>query len=143
MKLSFAVLLAILIAAGAGRLPQASAQTPPASPEPVRPGGLPANYRWIIRKEVKLTPPDLLVGAQVSELRQTRGPQIGDWMVCLKTTKDNAVVYFPVFFEGQAILTYRRAIAIDDCQSANYSPLAMPAPAAKKPPAKRPPPKRN
>jgi len=141
MKLSFVVLLATFTAASAGLSPPARAQAPP---EPARPGGLPANYRQLIIAGVRLDPPDLLKGAQLSEPRQTRGPQFGDWMACLKTSKDDTVEYFSVFFEGKTIFTYRRAIAIDDCQSARYSPLVRPtAAAAKKPPAKRTPPKPN
>jgi hypothetical protein len=155
MKLSLAIVLATLTAACAGVSPDANAQAPR---EPAMPAGPPANYRKIIIDGVRLTPPALLVGAQVSQLRKTQGPQLGEWMACLKTVSDKTgndktgkdktavdkeVGYFAVFFEDNKVLTVRRAIAVDDCPSASYSPLVKPAPpaAAKKPPAKRKPPK--
>jgi len=80
----------------------------------------------MIRGEIKLTPPQQLDGAQISPLRATGGPQLGDTMSCLKTIADGRIAFIAVFLEGGKILSYRRAVAYDRCAQADYAPLAAP-----------------
>jgi len=87
-----------------------------------------------VRAGVKLTPDTLLNGAQISPLRTTSGPQLGDSMTCLKLAGETAG-YVAVFFERGKVLSYRRAVAFDHCAQGPFMTLvAAPAraPAAHK-----------
>ena len=83
-----------------------------------------------IRAGVKLTPDTLLTGAQISPLRATQGPQLGDTMTCLKLAGENTG-YVAVFFEHGNVLSYRRAVALDRCAQGPFTALAL-APAKPK-----------
>jgi hypothetical protein len=72
-----------------------------------------------------------LDAAEISPLRATFGPELGDTMLCLRTPLAGQPVYIAVFFEGGRVLDYRRAVAIDRCAGAVYAPLP------KAPPPKR------
>jgi hypothetical protein len=113
-----AILLAALTAACSSTLPGTDAQIVPLV--------APVDYRKIIRAEV---PSTLTNGAQVSELRKAVAPQLYDWVACLKTTPN--VSFYAVFFEGEKVKDFRRSVQIDQCESADYSPLTPPAPAKK------------
>jgi len=84
-----------------------------------------------IRAGVKLTPDTLLAGAQISPLRATQGPQLGDAMTCLKLVAEPPV-YIAVFFERAKVLSYRRAVALDHCAQGPFTTLAVTAPAKPK-----------
>ena len=84
-----------------------------------------------IRASVKLTPDTLLNGAQISALRATQGPQLGDAMTCLKLSGE-PTSYIAVFFEHAKVLSYRRAVAFDHCEQGPFTALAVTVPAKPK-----------
>jgi hypothetical protein len=88
----------------------------------------PADYRKIINGSKEVIPDELTKGAQVSEPRKTVAPQLYDWVVCLKSDTKPTPSFFAVFFEGEKIQLVRRAVQIDQCEMADYSPLAPPVP---------------
>jgi hypothetical protein len=79
-----------------------------------------------IRASVKLTPDTLLYGAQMSPLRTTQGPQLGDAMTCLKLAGEPPA-YIAVFFERAKVLSYRRAVAFDHCAQGPFTALVVAA----------------
>ena len=79
-----------------------------------------------VRAGVKLTPDTLLAGAQVSLLRATQGPQLGDAMTCLKLAGEPPA-YIAVFFEHAKVLSYRRAVAFDHCAQGPFTALVVAA----------------
>ena len=87
----------------------------------------PADYRKIIN-DSKEIPDEVTKVAQVSEPRKTVAPQLYDWVVCLKSDTKPTPSFFAVFFEGEKIQLVRRAVQIDQCEMADYSPLAPPVP---------------
>jgi hypothetical protein len=103
-----------------------SSQSAPPSTSALTPIGASANLASLVRDGVKLQPPQQLDGAQVSPLRATGGPQLGDTMLCLKTMADGRTGFIAVFFEAGKVLSYRRAIAYDRCEPEPYSRLFMP-----------------
>ena len=121
-----AILLTALTAACSSIVPGADTQITAAPAEP------PVNYRKIILAKL---PNNLTDGAQASELRKAVAPQLFDWVACLKLDTKPNISLFAVFFEGEKIEHFRRSVLIDQCESADYSPLtppaALPAPAKK------------
>jgi hypothetical protein len=77
-------------------------------------------------------------GAEVSMLRQTRGPQPGDWMACLRASKSGRMTYIAIFLEGEKILDYRTAISYDRCEGENYEALPPKSPPPTKDEADQP-----
>ncbi len=65
---------------------------------------------------------------QVSELRETTGPEPGDWMVCFKSDAPEQAIRYAVFFRNNKSVTARPAALIDECQRATYHPLEPPLP---------------
>ena len=88
----------------------------------------PADYRKIINDSKEDIPDEVTKVAQVSEPRKTVAPQLYDWVVCLKSDTKPTPSFFAVFFEGEKIQLVRRAVQIDQCEMADYSPLAPPVP---------------
>lgn len=88
----------------------------------------PADYRKIISEG---TPAPMTKGAQVSDLRATRGPQPGDWMACVKSNTNPYIGFFAVFIADEKVKDFRRSVGIDQCESAAYSPLPSPPPVQK------------
>lgn len=95
-----------------------------------------ADVAGAIRAAVVLKGDGALDAAEVSPLRATYGPELGETMLCLRTPLAGQPAYIAVFFEGGRVLDYRRAVAIDRCAGAVYAPLPK---AAKAGPAKRTP----
>jgi hypothetical protein len=128
------VLFAALTSACSGILPSTqltTASTPPPAAPLATP---PADYRKIIRAGV---PAPMTNGAQVSELRKTiGGGQSGDWIACVKSDAKPYIGFFAVFIENEKVVDFRRAVGIDRCEAAIYSPLPPPV-VQKKTPAKR------
>ena len=56
-------------------------------------------------------------------LRQSRGPQPGDWMACLRASKSGRMTYIAIFLEDEKILDYRTAISYDRCEGESYEAL--------------------
>jgi hypothetical protein len=74
---------------------------------------------------VNLAAPASLAGAEVSMLRPTAGPQLGDAVACVQLA--NGAGFIAVFFEAAKVLNYRRAVAVDRCDGLVYEPLVAPA----------------
>jgi len=119
-----AILLAALTSACSGVLPSTqlttASTTPPAAPLATPP----ADYRKIIGAGV---PAPMMNGAQVSELRKSiGGGQSGDWIACVKSDTKPYVGFFAVFIENEKVVDFRRAVGVDRCEAAIYSPLPPP-----------------
>lgn len=112
-----------------------STQSAPSSTAALVPIGAPAGLAGLIRDGVKLKPPQKLDGAELSPLRRTSGPQLGDSMLCLKTMAEGRTAFIAVFFESGKVLSYRRAVVYDRCEQDVYALLAA-APRAKPAPVK-------
>jgi hypothetical protein len=84
-----------------------------------------------IRAAVRLEPATRIDGAQVSALRATAGPQLGDAVACLKLAGTPGG-YIAVFFERGKVLSYRSAVAYDHCGEGPFTLLAAAAPAKTK-----------
>ncbi len=84
----------------------------------------PQDPRALIVRDVQLTPASLLANAQVSPLRATAGPQLGDALACLRLEGERPA-FVAVFFEAGKVIDYRRAVALDRCEGADYSPLPV------------------
>ena len=72
---------------------------------------------------VTLSAPASLANADVSPLRPTAGPQLGDSVACVRLT--GGAGFIAVFFEAGKVLNYRRAVAVDRCNGLAYEPLAL------------------
>lgn len=92
-----------------------------------------------MRAGVKLTPDTRIDGAQISPLRATQPPQLGDAMTCLKLAGMDTG-YIAVFFEHGTVLSYRSAVAFDRCAQGPFTALAVAAPAKTKAAHRRAPP---
>jgi hypothetical protein len=109
-------LLAALTSACSGVLPSRQLATASTTP--------PADYGKIIRAGV---PAPMTNGAQASELRKTiGGGQSGDWIACVKSDTKPYIGFFAVFIENEKVVDFRRAVGIDRCEAAIYSPLPPP-----------------
>ena len=84
-----------------------------------------------VRASVKLTPDTRIDGAQISPLRATQAPQLGDAMTCLKLAGMDTG-YIAVFFERGKVLSYRSAVALDRCAQGPFTALAVAAAPVKK-----------
>jgi hypothetical protein len=88
-----------------------------------------------ITTAVTLAAPISLANADVSALRPTAGPQLGDAVTCVRLA--NGAGFIAVFFEAGKIINYRRAVAVDRCDGLTYEPLAAPI-AARSAPVRSP-----
>lgn len=86
----------------------------------------------LIRRDVKLALPATLEGAEISAPRATGGPQIGEAMACVRLAGERPG-YLAVFFEGRTVVSYRRAVAVDRCETAAYRGLGPALASAAKP----------
>jgi hypothetical protein len=83
-----------------------------------------ADARREIAAAVTLVAPASLVNADVSALRPTAGPQLGDAAACVRLA--GGAGFIAVFFEVGKVINYRRAVAVDRCGGLAYEPLAAP-----------------
>jgi len=60
---------------------------------------------------------------QVSALRESSGPQPGDWMVCFKSDTPDQNIWYAVFFHANVPIVTRRAVLIDGCGKQDYRSL--------------------
>jgi hypothetical protein len=81
-----------------------------------------ADARREIASAVTLAAPASLANADISALRPTAGPQLGDAVACVRLA--NRAGFIAVFFETGKVINYRRAVAVDRCDSLAYEPLA-------------------
>ena len=77
-----------------------------------------------ISAAVTLAAPVSLTNADVSPLRPTAGPQLGDAAACVRLA--GGAGFIAVFFEAGKVINYRRAVALDRCDGLAYEPLAAP-----------------
>ena len=77
-----------------------------------------------IATAVTLAAPISLTNADVSPLRPTAGPQLGDAAACVRLA--GGAGFIAVFFEAGKVINYRRAVALDRCDGLAYEPLAAP-----------------
>jgi hypothetical protein len=84
---------------------------------------------------VTLAAPVSLANADVSALRPTVGPQLGDAAACVRLA--GGAGFIAVFFEAGKVINYRRAVAVDRCDGLAYEPLAAPI-AARNAPSRSP-----
>ncbi len=77
-----------------------------------------------IAAAVTLAAPVSLANADVSALRPTAGPQLGDAAACVRLA--GGAGFIAVFFEAGKVINYRRAVAVDRCDGLAYEPLAAP-----------------
>ena len=84
-----------------------------------------------IATAVTLAAPASLANADVSALRPTAGPQLGDAVACVRLA--SGAGFIAVFFEAGKVINYRRAVAVDRCSGLAYEPLAAPIAAAAAP----------
>ena len=71
---------------------------------------------------VTLAAPISLANADVSALRPTAGPQLGDAVACVRLA--DGAGFIAVFFEAGKVINYRRAVAVDRCDGLAYELLA-------------------
>jgi hypothetical protein len=108
------IVLALCTSAGA------QYSVPPPGPTP-----LPANYRQMAAFALNDTLRDKIAAgfAEGSQPRASAAPQPGEWVMCVRSAADGPPLYFVLFFSDGKVETVRRAVAIDRCQTASYSPL--------------------
>ena len=98
----------------------------------------PPNYKDLIRGAVKTSFTDpLSVGlVEISPLHSTRGPQMGDWMACLRIAIHGQPTLYAAFIDGQPpkVILLRSAVRFDDCAQDQYEPLPPEPPAQDRPP---------
>ena len=82
----------------------------------------PTDARREIAGAVTLVAPVSLANADVSALRPTAGPQLGDAAACVRLA--GGAGFIAVFFEAGKVINYRRAVAVDHCDGLAYEPLA-------------------
>jgi hypothetical protein len=83
--------------------------------------------------------------AEVSPVHATHDNQLGDWMVCIKSSAPDQPQPYAVLIKNNAILEIRSRVAIDGCNSETYRPIEIandqPAPAAANSTPAAPPPR--
>ena len=84
-----------------------------------------------IATAVTLAAPVSLANADVSMLRPTAGPQLGDAVACVRLA--SGAGFIAVFFEAGKVINYRRAVAVDRCDGLAYEPLVAPIAASTNP----------
>jgi hypothetical protein len=100
----------------------------------------PPNYKDLIHSAVKTSFTDpLSVGlVEISPLHPTRGPQMGDWMACLRIAIHGQPMLYAAFIDGQPpkVILLRLAVRFDDCAQDQYEPIPLPPapPAQDRPP---------
>ena len=105
------------------------------------------NYKELIYSVVKSSFVDpLSVGTvEISPLHPTRGPQLGNWMACLRITINGQPTLYAAFIDKEPpeVSLLRRAVRFADCGQDQYEPFSGPPPPEntpkKSPPRKRAP----
>jgi hypothetical protein len=62
---------------------------------------------------------------EVSPVRATHDNQIGDWMVCIKSSAPHETLKYAVFIKDNSILDVRSLVSIDGCNSETYRPIEI------------------
>ena len=102
---------------------------------------VPPNYKDLIHSAVKtsFTYPSSVGLVEISPLHPTRGPQMGDWMACLRIAINGRPTLYAAFIESEPpkVILLRSAVRFDDCAQDQYEPLP-PAPPVQDRPASPP-----
>jgi hypothetical protein len=77
-------------------------------------------------------------GAEVSPVHATHDNQMGDWMVCIKSSAADQTQKYAVLIKNDAILEVRSLVAIDGCNNETYRPIEIANVAAAPVPANAP-----
>ena len=97
----------------------------------------PANYRELIHSAVKtsFTDPSSVGLVEISPLHPTRGPQLGDWMACVRIAIHGQPTLYAAFIDGEPpkVALLRLAVRFDDCAQDQYEPLPVAPPAQDRP----------
>jgi hypothetical protein len=97
----------------------------------------PANYQELIRSAVKTSFTDQSsVGlVEISPLHPTRGPQLGDWMACLRIAIHGQPMLYAACIDGEPpkVALLRLAVRFDDCAQDQFEPLPAPPPVQDRP----------
>ena len=95
------------------------------------------NYKELIQSVVKnsFTDPTSVGLVEISPLHPTRGPQMGDWMACLRIVIDGQPTLYAAFIDSPppVVSHLRRAVRFDDCDRDEYEPIAPPPPVQERP----------
>jgi hypothetical protein len=87
----------------------------------------PANYKELIQSAVKTSfiDPATVGLVEISPLHPTRGPQLGDWMACLRIAIKGQPTLYSAFIDGEPakVILLRLAVRFDDCAQDQYDPL--------------------
>jgi hypothetical protein len=104
------------------------------------------NYKELIYNAVRSSFVDpLSVGTvEISPLHPTRGPQLGNWMACLRITINGQPTLYAAFIDKEPpeVSVLRRTVRFDDCGQDQYEPFSGPPPPAESRPKKSLPRKR-
>ena len=99
------------------------------------------NYKELVNSAVKssFVDPASVGLVEVSPLRPSRPPQLGDWMACVRITINGQPTLYAAFIEGQppSLSLLRRAVRFDDCGQDQYEPLPGPPPVDGRSPSPR------
>jgi hypothetical protein len=97
----------------------------------------PPNYKDLIQGAVKTSfiDPSSVGLVEISPLHPTRGPQMGDWMACLRIAINGQPTLYAVFIDSQPpkVILLRLAVRFDDCAQDQYEPLPAAPPAQDRP----------
>ena len=99
------------------------------------------NYKELIHSAVKssFVDPSSVGLVEISPLHPTRGPQVGDWMACLRIVINGQSTLYAAFIDSPppVVNLLRRAVRFDDCDRDEYEPLLPPPPVETRPPGPR------
>jgi hypothetical protein len=98
------------------------------------------NYKELIHSVVKTSfaDPSSVGLVEISPLHPTRGPQMGDWMACLRIVINSEPTLYAAFIDGPppVVSLLRRAVRFDDCERDEYEPISSPPPVQDRPPGR-------
>src|SRR5215831_14746771 len=103
---------------------------------------LPNNYKELVYNQVKssFVDPSSVGLIEISPAHPSRGPQDGDWMVCLRIQLNGQPTLYAAFINSEPprVILLRLAVRFDGCPQDQFEPLVSPPPADQKhPPASK------
>jgi hypothetical protein len=63
---------------------------------------------------------------EISPIRRTTVTQYGDWMACVKGTRNDRPVYFGVSIKEHKIVSFGESVILDRCETDQYEPFIIP-----------------
>jgi hypothetical protein len=95
------------------------------------------NYKELIHNVVKTSfiDPSSVGLVEISPLHPTRGPQLGDWMACLRIVINGQPTFYVAFIDSSppVVSLFRRVVRFDDCDKTEYEPISSPPPVQDRP----------